>query len=116
MSTSSQTDLKILATGLGAGILVDAVVVRCLLVPGDGGAVRPGELVAALAAGAGAAGSAFRGGTSDRGRDRDRGRPGRRPAVATYADCAFGLVLTGPNAQLACRIAGGTRETTVRYR
>ncbi|HEX4088382.1 MAG TPA: MMPL family transporter [Trebonia sp.] len=33
MSTSSQTDLKILATGLGAGILVDALVVRCLLVP-----------------------------------------------------------------------------------
>jgi RND superfamily putative drug exporter len=33
MSTSSMTDLKILATGLGAGILIDAVVVRCLLVP-----------------------------------------------------------------------------------
>jgi putative drug exporter of the RND superfamily len=33
MSTSSMTDLKILATGLGAGILVDAVVMRCLLVP-----------------------------------------------------------------------------------
>ncbi len=33
MSTSGQTDLKILATGLGSGILVDAVVVRCLLVP-----------------------------------------------------------------------------------
>ncbi|HEY7278511.1 MAG TPA: MMPL family transporter [Trebonia sp.] len=33
MSTSGQTDLKILATGLGAGIFVDAVVVRCLLVP-----------------------------------------------------------------------------------
>ena len=33
LSTSSMTDLKILATGLGAGILVDAVVVRCLLVP-----------------------------------------------------------------------------------
>ncbi len=33
MSTSGQTDLKILATGLGAGILVDAVVLRCLLVP-----------------------------------------------------------------------------------
>ena len=33
MSTGPQTDLKILATGLGAGILVDAVVVRCLLVP-----------------------------------------------------------------------------------
>src|SRR5262249_3741669 len=33
MSTSSMTDLKILATGLGAGILVDAVIIRCLLVP-----------------------------------------------------------------------------------
>ncbi len=33
MSTGPETDLKILATGLGAGILVDAVVVRCLLVP-----------------------------------------------------------------------------------
>jgi RND superfamily putative drug exporter len=33
MSTSPQTDLKILATGLGAGIFLDAVVIRCLLVP-----------------------------------------------------------------------------------
>ena len=33
MSTGPQTDLKIPATGLGAGILIDAVVVRCLLVP-----------------------------------------------------------------------------------
>jgi putative drug exporter of the RND superfamily len=33
MSTPGQTDLKIFATGLGAGIVVDAVVVRCLLVP-----------------------------------------------------------------------------------
>jgi RND superfamily putative drug exporter len=33
MSTAPQTDLKILATGLGAGILVDATVIRCLLVP-----------------------------------------------------------------------------------
>ncbi|MGH3180978.1 MAG: MMPL family transporter [Streptosporangiaceae bacterium] len=33
MSTGPQTDLKILATGLGAGILIDAVVVRCLLLP-----------------------------------------------------------------------------------
>jgi RND superfamily putative drug exporter len=33
MSTAPGTDLKILATGLGAGILVDAVIVRCLLVP-----------------------------------------------------------------------------------
>jgi RND superfamily putative drug exporter len=33
MPTGPQTDLKILATGLGAGILIDAVVIRCLLVP-----------------------------------------------------------------------------------
>jgi RND superfamily putative drug exporter len=33
MSTGPMTDIKILATGLGAGILIDAVVVRCLLVP-----------------------------------------------------------------------------------
>src|SRR5689334_13480030 len=33
MSTGPQTDLKILATGLGVGILIDAVVIRCLLVP-----------------------------------------------------------------------------------
>jgi RND superfamily putative drug exporter len=33
MSTAPQTDLKILATGLGAGILVDATLIRCLLVP-----------------------------------------------------------------------------------
>jgi RND superfamily putative drug exporter len=33
MSTGPMTDLKILATGLGAGILIDALVVRCLLVP-----------------------------------------------------------------------------------
>jgi RND superfamily putative drug exporter len=33
MSTGPATDMKILATGLGAGILVDAFVVRTLLVP-----------------------------------------------------------------------------------
>jgi putative drug exporter of the RND superfamily len=33
MSTGPQTDLKILATGLGAGILIDAVIIRCLLLP-----------------------------------------------------------------------------------
>jgi len=33
MSTAPQTDLKILATGLGAGIFVDATLIRCLLVP-----------------------------------------------------------------------------------
>jgi putative drug exporter of the RND superfamily len=33
MSTGPATDIKILATGLGAGILVDATLIRCLLVP-----------------------------------------------------------------------------------
>ncbi|WP_307856667.1 MMPL family transporter [Catenulispora pinistramenti] len=33
MSTTPTVDVKVLATGLGAGILLDAVVVRCLLVP-----------------------------------------------------------------------------------
>ncbi len=33
LSTAPITDLRVLATGLGAGILLDALVVRCLLVP-----------------------------------------------------------------------------------
>ncbi|MBF9130242.1 MMPL family transporter [Plantactinospora sp. S1510] len=33
LSTAPSTEIKILATGLGAGILLDATVVRCLLVP-----------------------------------------------------------------------------------
>jgi RND superfamily putative drug exporter len=33
MSTAPNTDVKVLATGLGAGILLDALVVRCLLLP-----------------------------------------------------------------------------------
>jgi RND superfamily putative drug exporter len=33
MSTTPTTDVKVLATGLGAGILLDAVIVRSLLVP-----------------------------------------------------------------------------------
>jgi RND superfamily putative drug exporter len=33
LSTAGMTDLKVMATGLGAGILLDAVVVRRLLVP-----------------------------------------------------------------------------------
>jgi RND superfamily putative drug exporter len=33
LSTAPATDVRVLATGLGAGILVDATVVRCLLVP-----------------------------------------------------------------------------------
>jgi RND superfamily putative drug exporter len=33
MSTGPETDLKVLATGPGAGIGIDAVIIRCLLVP-----------------------------------------------------------------------------------
>jgi RND superfamily putative drug exporter len=33
MSTTPSTDVKVLATGLGAGILLDAIIVRSLLVP-----------------------------------------------------------------------------------
>jgi RND superfamily putative drug exporter len=33
MATAPETDIKVLATGLGAGILLDATVVRALLVP-----------------------------------------------------------------------------------
>jgi len=33
LATAGMTDLKVMATGLGAGVLLDAVVVRSLLVP-----------------------------------------------------------------------------------
>ncbi|MGH9077846.1 MAG: MMPL family transporter [Acidimicrobiales bacterium] len=33
LASGPETDLKVMATGLGAGILLDALVVRCLLVP-----------------------------------------------------------------------------------
>jgi RND superfamily putative drug exporter len=33
MSTAPTVDVRVMATGLGAGILVDATIVRCLLVP-----------------------------------------------------------------------------------
>jgi RND superfamily putative drug exporter len=33
LSTGPETDLKVMATALGAGILLDATVVRALLVP-----------------------------------------------------------------------------------
>ena len=33
ITTGPETDIKILATGLGAGIFVDATLIRCLLVP-----------------------------------------------------------------------------------
>ena len=33
LSATPQTDIKVLATGLGAGILLDAVIIRSLLLP-----------------------------------------------------------------------------------
>jgi RND superfamily putative drug exporter len=33
MSSAPATAIKILATGLGAGILIDATIIRCLLLP-----------------------------------------------------------------------------------
>ena len=51
MSTSGQTDLKILATGLGAGHPGGRRGGALPARPGDGGPVRPGELVAARLAG-----------------------------------------------------------------
>ena len=33
LSTAGVTDIRVLATGLGAGILLDALIVRCLLLP-----------------------------------------------------------------------------------
>ena len=52
LASGPETDIKVLATGLAAGILLDATVIRALLVPGGRLAVRPLELVAAAAAGA----------------------------------------------------------------
>ncbi len=78
MSTGPETDLKILATGLGAGILIDALVVRCLLVPATGRAVRPGQLVAADLAGPAAPGAGFRRPGDTRPFGSYGGRAGRR--------------------------------------
>ena len=47
LSTAGMTDLKVMATGLGAGILLDAVVVRSLAGAGARRRARPVELVPA---------------------------------------------------------------------
>ena len=49
LASGPGTDLKTLATGLGFGILLDATIVRSVLVPGAGVAVRHVELVPARA-------------------------------------------------------------------
>ena len=59
MASGPETDVKIMATGLAAGILLDATVIRALIVPGGDLADGPLELVAAALAGAPAAGRAL---------------------------------------------------------
>ena len=54
LASAPDTDIKVLATGLGAGILLDATVVRALLVPALVHCSEV-ELVAALPAGQGVA-------------------------------------------------------------
>ena len=61
LASSPGTDIKVFATALGIGILLDATVVRALLVPVAGVAVRQVELVAADVGGPGGAGRAARG-------------------------------------------------------
>ena len=51
LATSPGTDVKVLGTALGVGILIDATIVRALLVPALVSTVRPVELVAARLAG-----------------------------------------------------------------
>ena len=59
LASGPGTDLKVLATGLGFGILLDATIVRSLLVPSLVVAVRQMELVPACRCGATPAGAAL---------------------------------------------------------
>ena len=72
-----QTDVKILSTGLAAGVLIDATIIRGVLGAGAGGPARPGQLVAAGPARAAAARAwAFYGPSGRRGAV--AGGPGQR--------------------------------------
>jgi RND superfamily putative drug exporter len=59
MASGPDTDVKVLATGLAAGILLDATVIRALLVPAVVSLFRPLELGPAARAGAAPAGRAL---------------------------------------------------------
>ena len=63
-----ETDVKVFATGLAAGILLDATVIRALLVPAHRFAARPLELVAPRAAGTPVAGRAVAAAATGAGR------------------------------------------------
>ena len=60
MASGPGTDLKMFATGLAAGILLDATVVRALLVPAVVSLFGPLELVAAARGRRGCCGSSRR--------------------------------------------------------
>ena len=80
MASSPGTDLKMFATGLGAGILLDATVIRALIVPAVIVADGPLELVAAGAGRRGCCASSRRCRRASRA-PRRRPEPGHIPAA-----------------------------------
>jgi hypothetical protein len=84
--------VKQIGLGLAAAALVDATVVRLVLVPAGDGTARAGQLVAAFLAGAPAAcwAAGRAGGLSQR--ERARGRSGRSPLREEPAAARTGMV------------------------
>ena len=87
MASAPETDVKMMATGLAAGILLDATVIRALIVPvialmdaGTGGAevARPGPARGAVAA----------------AEDRSRARRGRLVGSGAWIEVAIGTAAT----------------------
>jgi hypothetical protein len=103
MSTGPQTDIKILATGLGAGILVDATLIRCLLVPR---ARQPPRRLQLVAPGLGRATAARRSITVAR-------RPARVGPRPDHRRARTGTRLTANDLRLPIARAGG-RQHAVR--
>ena len=75
---SPQVFLKVIGVGMAAAILIDATLVRMLLVPAVDAAARPGELVAAGLAGPAPAAGAGRGRRRPRRRRPEPPEPPRR--------------------------------------
>ncbi len=82
LASGPETEIKVLATGLAAGILLDATVIRALLVPAASLAVRALELVAAADARQTAARRAIALATS--------GRPGGSRGLGVSVDGRMG--------------------------
>jgi putative drug exporter of the RND superfamily len=118
LAAAPNTDIKVLATGLGAGILLDATVVRRPRRPGAGGALRELELVDAPLGGAAAAhlGNA-RGRPGGRGcaRGRDGGVGRLSPrCVVLDASSQRGDAVGRPSAAAPCSIRSSYVTTTPR--